>query len=185
MTTDSATRVAPSKGTRFDVFHRDGFTCAYCGRQPPDVVLELDHIHPVSKGGGNDALNLITSCEDCNRGKRDKVLGHVAPRPDADLLYLATQQEIVEARRYLSAKVERDAVYAEVVVVLTDLWNEEIGTWSPPPPARFRAWLTYYPAQEIDIAIRLVGPKVQYGDLRGRDNIERYVTGVLKNRARP
>jgi hypothetical protein len=35
------------------------------------VILEVDHIEPVSKGGTNDLLNLITSCRSCNRGKKD------------------------------------------------------------------------------------------------------------------
>jgi len=54
---------------RFEVFKRDSFTCQYCGQKAPDVVLETDHILPVSKEGTNDILNLITSCWDCNRGK--------------------------------------------------------------------------------------------------------------------
>lgn len=62
------------KGTRFEVLKRDRFTCQYCGRSAPDVLLEIDHIKPVAKGGDNSIMNLITSCRDCNRGKRDKVL---------------------------------------------------------------------------------------------------------------
>lgn len=63
-----------SKTLRFEVFKRDAFTCQYCGRKAPDVVLQADHIHPHSKGGQDDILNLITSCFDCNAGKRDKEL---------------------------------------------------------------------------------------------------------------
>jgi hypothetical protein len=33
------------------------------------VVLEIDHIIPVSSGGNNHDSNLITACVDCNRGK--------------------------------------------------------------------------------------------------------------------
>lgn len=62
-------RKSISKKTRFEVFKRDSFTCQYCGRMAPDVILEIDHINPVSNGGDNDILNLITSCFDCNRGK--------------------------------------------------------------------------------------------------------------------
>lgn len=59
-----------SKKIRFEVFKRDSFTCQYCGCKAPDVILEVDHLNPVSKGGKNDMLNLITSCFDCNRGKK-------------------------------------------------------------------------------------------------------------------
>lgn len=67
-----AKRKTLSKKTRFEVFKRDSFTCQYCGKQAPDVVLEIDHINPVSKGGNNDLTNLVTTCFDCNRGKTDK-----------------------------------------------------------------------------------------------------------------
>ena len=69
-----AERKAISKKLRFEVFKRDGFKCQYCGRQAPDVILEVDHIEPVSKGGKNNILNLITSCRDCNRGKGKRLL---------------------------------------------------------------------------------------------------------------
>ena len=68
------TRKSIPKSVRFEVFKRDRFTCQYCGAAAPDVILEVDHIKPVSKGGGNDLLNLVTSCRDCNRGKTNKEL---------------------------------------------------------------------------------------------------------------
>lgn len=58
-----------SKKTRFEVFKRDKFTCQYCGKSAPYVVLEVDHIVPVAEGGDDDMLNLVTACFDCNRGK--------------------------------------------------------------------------------------------------------------------
>jgi len=70
----SAKRKSLSKAIRFEVFKRDNFTCQYCGNKAPDVILECDHINPVSKGGKNETLNLITSCKSCNRGKSNKLL---------------------------------------------------------------------------------------------------------------
>jgi hypothetical protein len=67
-------RKSLSKKIRFEVFKRDSFTCQYCGRAAPDVVLEVDHIRPVSKAGEDDIVNLITSCRDCNAGKSDREL---------------------------------------------------------------------------------------------------------------
>jgi hypothetical protein len=63
-----------SKRNRFEVFKRDKFTCQYCGKSAPDVVLQADHIIPRSKGGSDDLMNLVTSCRDCNLGKSDKIL---------------------------------------------------------------------------------------------------------------
>lgn len=58
-----------SKKTRFEVFKRDKFTCQYCGKKAPDVVLHVDHIKPVADGGKSDILNLVAACVDCNSGK--------------------------------------------------------------------------------------------------------------------
>jgi len=72
-----------SKRLRFDIFERDKFCCQYCGRMPPDVMLEVDHIIPVSKGGTNDSENMRTSCCDCNRGKATKIIGEVLSPVDS------------------------------------------------------------------------------------------------------
>lgn len=69
-----AKRKTVSNELRFEVFKRDKFTCQYCGRKAPDVVLNVCHINPIPKGGGDELLNLITSCADCNNGKSDKEL---------------------------------------------------------------------------------------------------------------
>jgi len=65
-----------SDATRFDVLERDGFTCQYCGKSAPEVVLEVDHITPVARGGTNEIDNLIAACEQCNGGKSARQLTH-------------------------------------------------------------------------------------------------------------
>lgn len=62
--------------TRVTVLNRDGFRCQYCGRSPEkdNVVLNIDHITPVNKGGTNETKNLITACTECNLGKSDVLL---------------------------------------------------------------------------------------------------------------
>jgi 5-methylcytosine-specific restriction endonuclease McrA len=59
--------ITPS--VRFEVFRRDSFTCQYCGRRAPNVILHVDHIIPVVAGGTNDLANLRTACSVCNQGK--------------------------------------------------------------------------------------------------------------------
>jgi len=83
-----------SKKVRFEVFKRDSFTCQYCGREAPDVLLEVDHIKPVSKSGNDDLLNLITSCFDCNRGKSDRELSD-----DSVILKRKAQLDQLQSRR--------------------------------------------------------------------------------------
>ena len=75
---------AVSTRTRFEIFKRDKFTCVYCGQQPPSVILHVDHIHPLSKGGDSSEINLITACAKCNMGKSNVTLDSI-PRPLAEL----------------------------------------------------------------------------------------------------
>src|SRR5699024_6653697 len=46
--------------------------CAYCGAPgvgPGSVPLNIDHIHPRSKGGSNRTSNLALACVTCNQAK--------------------------------------------------------------------------------------------------------------------
>jgi hypothetical protein len=67
---------------RRQVFVRDGYRCQECGVHPDatnrHVFLEVDHIIPVSKGGGNEMENLQTLCSCCNAGKSDLMPSHLA-----------------------------------------------------------------------------------------------------------
>lgn len=54
---------------RWKVLARDAFTCAYCGRKPPEVALHVDHKVSVNDGGTDELDNLVTSCDECNSGK--------------------------------------------------------------------------------------------------------------------
>ncbi|MBB5750119.1 HNH endonuclease [Micrococcus sp. TA1] len=56
---------------------RDNHTCRYCSVsiiEEPHLLLEVDHIVPVSKGGLSTPENLQTLCWKCNRTKSNKVL---------------------------------------------------------------------------------------------------------------
>lgn len=55
---------------RIRILERDHYTCVYCGRRPPEVALEVDHVLARANGGTDDATNLVTACRDCNNGKR-------------------------------------------------------------------------------------------------------------------
>lgn len=61
---------------RFAVFERDDFNCQYCGRNAKDhkAVLVVDHINPKKRGGEETLENLITSCVECNSGKRARLI---------------------------------------------------------------------------------------------------------------
>lgn len=115
--------MAVSKKLRFEVFKRDSFTCQYCGRSAPDVVLQCDHIEPVSKGGSDDILNLITSCFDCNSGKRARTLDDdtVLVKRKAQLDDLQERREQIEMMlRWQEGLTEADELRAEAV---KDIWE--------------------------------------------------------------
>ena len=60
--------------TRFKVMQRDDFKCQICGASPATqagVLLHVDHIVPVAKGGQATMDNLQTLCQKCNLGKSD------------------------------------------------------------------------------------------------------------------
>lgn len=95
-------RKAISNKLRFEIFKRDSFKCQYCGKSAPDIVLCIDHLKPVVSGGGNDILNLITSCFECNSGKGKHQLS------DRDELDKARKQleELNERRAQLEMMVQ-------------------------------------------------------------------------------
>ena len=55
---------------REQVFHRDNYTCQYCGER--GGKLECDHVIPVCQGGPHELTNLVTSCKSCNQSKAGK-----------------------------------------------------------------------------------------------------------------
>lgn len=57
---------------RQHIIERDGYTCQYCNNstnKEPNLLLEVDHIIPLAKGGTTTEENLQTLCWKCNRHK--------------------------------------------------------------------------------------------------------------------
>lgn len=70
-------RILMTKKLREYIKNRDGFTCCSCGNSThsePNLLLEIDHIIPVSKGGYTVEENLQTLCWKCNRSKSNKLM---------------------------------------------------------------------------------------------------------------
>lgn len=70
-------RTLMTKKLRIYIKNRDNFTCCNCGNSThiePNLLLEIDHIIPVSKGGCTEEKNLQTLCWKCNRAKSDKII---------------------------------------------------------------------------------------------------------------
>lgn len=175
---------ALSKRLRFEVFKRDSFTCQYCGAQPPKVVLEVDHIHPRSRGGDNNPGNLITSCVACNRGKSNKPLGDRIIRPDADILYLEAMQEAAEYERYVKAKKKRDRALMAVVESIQDDFQRMSQTEWVPDDSVIISMLVKNTPEQVSEAASCTGGAVRNGKF-GRSVVGKgwlpYMRGILKH----
>lgn len=151
---------------RFDVFKRDAFTCSYCGRRPPTVVLEVDHITPVAGGGTNDIDNLTTACWDCNHGKGctdlgDKVKPRVALEHSDEL-----RERALQAQAYAEALQEQRTAESRMLDLINERWAQafgatvtetgwRLGSGDPPFPIEttIRRFLKIIPLDEILDAI--------------------------------
>lgn len=70
-----AQRGAMTNDLREAIKRRGNYTCCICGNSvlnEPNLLLEVDHIIPISKGGKTEASNLQTLCWRCNRAKSNK-----------------------------------------------------------------------------------------------------------------
>lgn len=115
-----------SRRLRFEVLRRDNYTCRYCGASPrthPDVVLEIDHVIPVTLGGDDDPRNLVTACADCNAGK-SSVPPEAPLVEDVDATALLFRDAVIRAAEQQRAEiVNLDAQLQE----FHDEWGELAG----------------------------------------------------------
>ena len=58
-----------------------GRKCAYCGVE--NTPLEIEHIHPLSRGGSNRVSNLTLACHSCNQAKGNQEIEQfLSGKPD-------------------------------------------------------------------------------------------------------
>lgn len=108
-----------SKRLRFEVLTRDGHTCRYCGGQPPDVKLTVDHVLPVTLGGTSEPTNLVAACADCNAGKSS-----VAPGSE---FVAQVSEDVIRWNRALAEaaqiKLQREIAIADAIVAFDAGWE--------------------------------------------------------------
>jgi 5-methylcytosine-specific restriction endonuclease McrA len=67
------------------LFARDGYRCQYCGRHRSQLrgreFLTRDHIMPMSRGGENMWMNVVTACSPCNNRKGSHLPEEVGMHP--------------------------------------------------------------------------------------------------------
>jgi hypothetical protein len=89
------------------LFVRDRWTCAYCGEIGSEERLSKDHIVPVSRGGPNTWMNVVTACKPCNHRKAARE-PHEAGMALLYLPYVPSRQEglILRNRKILADQME-------------------------------------------------------------------------------
>lgn len=60
------------------LFRRDQHVCLYCGNQFTEVHLSRDHVHPLSRGGEDSWMNVVTACKRCNARKGNAMLEEIS-----------------------------------------------------------------------------------------------------------
>lgn len=60
---------SPVRYSRKNVLIRDKFTCQYCGSNHD---LTIDHVLPLSRGGGSNWENVVAACRVCNGRKGNR-----------------------------------------------------------------------------------------------------------------
>jgi len=155
-------REAIRKSVRFEVFKRDNFTCQYCGAKAPDAILHIDHINPVSKGGDNEIINLLTACVACNSGKSDRLLTDTASLDKQR----AQLEELNERREQLEMMLAwRDSLAGlnEELVDETATRIEQFipgNTVNEAGKSHVRKWLKKYSFEEIMCAAEIADEKL-------------------------
>lgn len=165
---------------RFEVFKRDRFTCQYCGKTPPDVLLEVDHIIPKAAGGGDEITNLTTACWDCNHGKSDRLLEEgtqpVVGREVVDTL----RERLEQAAAYTELLGQQEGLVEKQLGLVNQLWakafraplieSSEGSHWQFEYPGRFpdersvRNFLRRIPVHEILAAVDITASRFERPD---------------------
>jgi 5-methylcytosine-specific restriction endonuclease McrA len=97
----------PPALTNPDLFRRDHYMCAYCGKIFKHIHLTRDHVIPRSRGGLDKWTNVVTCCEDCNHRKDAHLLDEVGMK----LLYVPyapnkAEALVLENRNILTCQME-------------------------------------------------------------------------------
>lgn len=169
-----------SKKLRFDVFKRDAFACQYCGAKPSEtVLLEIDHIRPVSAGGTNEIDNLIAACYDCNRGKAAMPLT-VIPQSLEEKAALTSERE-AQIRAYYeimeATKERKDGeLWAVADIFMARFADDSILRTRLASIRTFLDRLNFY---EVCEAMEIAADRHS-----GKDFVFRYFCGICWNKIR-
>ena len=92
-----------------ELFRRDRHVCAYCGGEFSFLRLTRYHVLPLSRGGNDAWMNVVTACRHCNGHKRNRTpeeagvqLLYVPYVPNkAEYLILTNRRILVDQMEFL------------------------------------------------------------------------------------
>jgi len=143
------------------------------------ITLEVDHLIPLSKGGDNAMVNLVSSCMDCNRGKSNVLLTAL---PEVQVANLEQQREQL-AQLKAMAKLARDhrALIEDMFQEISAFWIDKEGE----DPAKLqvsgqlasaiRRFLKVLPASAVMEASEITWDRLPHAE---RWNQTKYFCGV-------
>lgn len=105
------------------LFRRDQCLCLYCGEQFPNFMLSRDHVKPLSQGGADTWVNVVTACKRCNNHKAGRTpeqagmeLLAIPFKPThAEYVYLQGRGILADQMEFLLAHFPRNSVLRQRV----------------------------------------------------------------------
>lgn len=99
------------------LFRRDQSLCLYCGEQFPNFMLSRDHVKPLSQGGRDNWVNVVTACKRCNNFKAGRTpeqagmqLLAIPFKPThAEYVYLQGRKILADQMEFLLAHFPRNS----------------------------------------------------------------------------
>lgn len=175
-------RMSLSKKIRFEIFKRDGFKCTYCGQNPPQVVLEIDHIIPKSAGGKDEIVNLTTSCFDCNRGKSDRAIDFKIVRADVQkdvAIAKLKKEQLAQYYKFLEEIIAEQWKAVDIIERNFETLTNNKFTLSDCGRNNFFKLLKIYSLGSILQAMPITYSR--FGDRFPNDGAFRYMCAILRN----
>ena len=105
------------KDLRLAIYMRDHGRCVYC---ESSEALTLDHLRPVSRGGGNHPRNLVTACSACNSERGDK--------PWRKYALTHSKQAVERVERFRRRSVKQLRMAARVALEQATDWPSAVET---------------------------------------------------------
>ena len=99
------------------LFRRDQSLCLYCGERFPNALLSRDHVNPLSQGGADTWVNVVTACKRCNNHKAGRtpeqagmqLLAIPFTPTHAEYVYLQGRRILADQMEFLLAHFPRNS----------------------------------------------------------------------------